>query len=567
MTSEEREQIYSNEYFDLIIEYNGDPYILEAYQGFVITIINFFLAIVYIPVGMINEESISKLGYAVFPNLFGLISDSSLESSGITRLRRIPDFEFRGKGVLIGFLDSGIDYTNPVFQYADHTTKIVRLWDQSINSNQTPAGISYGTEYTREQINEALKSETPYLAIPSKDEVGHGTMVAGIAAGNEVPESGFYGVAPDAEIVFVKLKRAKQNLTSYFRIPEEAISYQENDLMFAYQYLLNVAYELNRPLVICNAIDTSQYAHDGRGTTSNWLSLRATNIGIAVICAVGNEGNTRRHYSGVVNPVNGYDTVELYVGPGARGFSMELWGASPNLFTLDIASPAGEYIPRIEIKLFETREVTFIFEPTIIYIDYTLAEAQSGDQLILLRFSNPSQGIWKFKVYGRGIEPMRYNIWLPMNNFITPDTYFIRSDPYVTLLSISTAPIPITVTAYNDADDSLYMNAGRGYTRLGDTKPDIAAPGVGIIAPDLNHGFVAVSGTSASAAHTAGAAAMLFEWGIINGRYPDMNTQDMKVFMIRGARRNSTLNYPNRDWGYGILDVYNIFESLRTGIY
>ncbi len=566
MTPEEREQIYSNNYFDIIIEYNGDLHILETFQEFTTVIINSFLAIVYLPVSMISEESISRLGYAVFPNLFGLISDSSIEASGILRLRRIPDFNLRGKGVLIGFLDSGIDYSNPVFQYADQTTKIVRLWDQSINSDQTPNGIPYGTEFTQDQINEALKSEDPYQVVPSRDEEGHGTMVAGIAAGNEVPESGFYGVAPDAEIVFVKLKRAKQNLTSYFRIPEDAVSYQENDLMFAYQYLLNIAYELNRPLVICNAIDTSQYAHDGRGTTSNWLSLRATNVGIGVVCAVGNEGNARRHYAGAVNPTNGYDTVELYVGASAKGFSMELWGASPNLFTLDITTPTGEFIPRIDVKLFETRQITFIFEPTVIYVDYTLVEAQSGDQLILLRFTNPSQGIWRFRVYGKGIEPMRFNIWLPMNNFVPADTYFVRSDPYVTLLSVSTAPIPITVTAYNDLDDSLYMNAGRGYTRLGDVKPDIAAPGVDIIAPDLNHGFTAVSGTSAAAAHTAGIAAMLFEWGIINGRYPDMNTQDMKVFMIRGARRDANFLYPNRDWGYGILDVYNIFESLRTGI-
>ncbi len=566
MSPEEREKIYSNDYFDLIIEYNGDPYILEAFSGYLVNIINMFLAIAYVPVSIINEESISRMGYAVFPNLFGLISDTALESSGISRLRRIPSFDLRGKGVLIGFLDSGIDYTNPVFQYADNTTKIARLWDQSINSDQTPNGFPYGTEYTREQINDALKSEDPYLIVPSRDEVGHGTMISGIAAGNEVPERGFYGVAPDAEIVVVKLKQAKQNLTSYFRIPDNELAYQENDLMTAYQYLMNAAYDFNKPMVICNAVDTSQYAHDGRGTTSSWLSLRANNIGMAVISAVGNEGNARRHYSGVVNPLNGYDTVELNVGPGEGGFSMELWGAMPNLFTLDITTPTGEYIPRIDIKIFETRRLSFIFDPTIIYIDYTLVEAQSGDQLILLRFTDPSPGIWKFKVFGRGIDPMRYNIWLPMNYYISQDTYFIRSDPYITLLSISCAPTPIAVTAYNDADDSLYINAGRGYTRLDNVKPDIAAPGVNILAPDINQGFAAVSGTSAAAAHTAGVAAMLFEWGIVNGRYPDMNTQDMKVFMMRGARRDVDRVYPNRDWGYGILDVFNIFESLRTGI-
>lgn len=158
---------------------------------------------------------------------------------------------------------------------------------------------------------------------------------------------------------------------------------------------------------------------------------------------------------------------------------------------------------------------------------------------------------------------MRFNIWLPMNDFIKEDTYFIRSSPNTTLLSVSCTTVPIAVTAYNVEDDSLYLNSGRGYTRINEVKPDIAAPGVDITAPSLNHDFVEMSGTSAAVAHTAGVAAMLFEWGIVNGRYPYMSTQDMKVFFIRGARRNINRNYPNPDWGYGILDIFNVFESLR----
>ncbi|MDF2907836.1 MAG: hypothetical protein K0R34_3157 [Herbinix sp.] len=566
MNISDREKIYSNDYFDLIIDYSGDVNVLELYRENAIHIINFFLAVAHVPLITITEDSISRLGYAVFPNVFGIISASSLEASGIVRLRNIPSFNLRGSGVVIGFIDTGIDYTNPIFQNADGTTKIVSIWDQTIDTDQTPAGMSYGTEYSGEQINQALKTEDPYNIVPSRDEVGHGTMLAGIAAGNEVPEAGFYGVAPDAQIIVVKLKPAKSNLKAFFRIPEDKLCYQENDIMFGYQYLLNVATTLNKPLVICNAIDTSQYAHDGRGTMSGWLSLQASITGIAIITAVGNEGNARRHYSGTINQTTGFDTVELNVGEGETGFSMEIWGASPNLYTIDLTSPSGEYVPRMNMRLYETREITFIFEPTVIFLDYTLVEAQSGDQLILLRFSNPSPGIWKFNVYGRGINPMVFNIWLPMNDFITENTYFIRSDPYITLLSVSCSPIPIAVTAYNVLNDSLFLDAGRGYTRIDYVKPDIAAPGVNVLAPSLEQTFIEVTGSSAAAAHTAGVAAMLFEWGIVNGRYPYMSTQDMKIFIIRGARRNISIEYPNRDWGYGILDVFNVFESLRREI-
>jgi subtilisin family serine protease len=560
------EKIYSNDYADFLINYSGDLSVLEPYRESGINIINFFYAVVHLPSSTLTEDVMSKMGYSAIPSLFGMISEASLEASGILRVRSIPNFDLRGKGVLIGIADSGIDYTNPVFQYADKTSRIAGIWDQTIISDKIPAGMAYGTEYTREQINEALKSDNPFSIVPTKDENGHGTMVAGIAAGNEVPESGFYGVAPEAELIITKLKPAKQNLKQFFRLPENAVAYQENDLIFGIQYLLNYAAQVNKPIVICVTVDTSQYAHDGRGSTSSWLSLQSVFPGVITLFSVGNEGNAKRHYMGSVKEDKGYDTVELNVGQNETGFSMELWGTAPNIFSIDITSPSGEYIPRIDIRFNETREITFVFDPTEIYVDNQIIESQSGDQLILLRFTKPTQGIWKFRVYSRGIYPISFHIWLPMNHFITEDTYFVRPDPYTTLLSTSCASVPITVTAYKTEDDSLYIDAGRGYTRIDYIKPDIAAPGVNILSPAPDHGFSLVTGSSAAAAHTAGVAAMLLEWGIVNGNYPKMSTQDMKIFMIRGARRKVGVQYPNRDWGYGILDIYNVFDSIRSSV-
>ena len=564
MTSEDINKIYSNDYADFFISYNGDQSVLEQYKNDTVNIINFFFAIAHLPVSQMTEDVISLMGYAAIPSLFGLDSEASLEASGILRLRNVPNFDLKGEGVLIGIVDTGIDYTNPIFQYADKTTKISSLWDQTIISDNPPENFIYGTEYTREQINEALKSEDPFRIVPSRDEIGHGTMVAGIAAGNEVPESGFYGVAPASELVIVKLKPAKPYIKNFFRLPENAIAYQENDLIFGLQYLLSYSGKVNKPLVICVTLDTAQYAHDGRGTTSSWLSLESSAPGIVTLIAVGNEGNARRHFLGSIVEDTRYDLVELNVGANESGFSMELWGTSPNSYSIDITSPSGEYIPRIDIRLDETREITFIFEPTIIYVDYQMVESQSGDQLILLRFSQPAQGVWKFTVFSSGIYPMNFNIWLPMNNFVGPDTYFIRSDPYTTLLSLSCAATPITVTAYNTEDDSLFIDSGKGYTRINMIKPDIAAPGVNIVSPSLDHGFVQVTGTSAAVAHAAGVAAMMLEWGIVRGISPKISTQDIKIFMIRGARRNVDITYPNRDWGYGILDVFNIFDRIRS---
>ena len=564
MTNEERKRIVDEDYADLLIDYSGDESVFDRFPDSTVHFINYLYAVVHTPVQRITQDIVRQYGYSVMPSQFGLISYGGLEDAGITRLRGVPNFDLRGQGVLIGLLDTGIDYTNPVFQYADKTTKIAAIWDQTIFSDQHPKGIYYGTEYSRDQINEALQSNNPLALVPTTDDIGHGTMLAGIAAGNEVPEHDFYGVAPDAELIVVKLKQAKKYLREFFLIPEGVPCYQENDILFALEYLTMTAINMNRPMAICIALGTSQGAHDGRGTLSGYLSLIAEYIGVGVVVAAGNEGNARRHYFGRIDPAIGYDAVELSVGEGEKGFSMELWGDSPGVFSIDIQTPTGEYIPRIIPILDESREVSFIFEQTVILIDFQSIESQSGDQLILLRFQNPAPGIWKFNVYGRTNLNIGFHIWLPMNKFISDNTFFVRSDPYVTILSLGNAVVPVTVTAYNHEDDSLYYNASRGYTRTGEIKPDIAAPGVNIISPIPGGEFSAVTGTSASAAFTAGVAAMLLEWAILRGNKLNINTTDMKIFMIRGARRDASMNYPNRDWGYGILDVYNIFDTLRT---
>ncbi len=564
MTSGEN-PIISENYADLMIEYNGDESLLEAYRNSPITIINEEAAMVHVPTQQITSNSIMELGYAAIPSLLGLVSQRGLEDSGVLRLRSIPNFNFLGQGVLIGVIDTGVDYTNSIFQYADKTTRIAAIWDQTIESGDPPTSRGYGTDYSREQINQALQSEDPYQLVPSRDENGHGTMVAGIAGGSPVPESDFTGVAPGVEFIVVKLKQAKKVFRDFFYIPDQAVCFQETDMLFAIDYVLNTADSLNRPIALCVSINTSQSAHDGRGLTSNYLSASATRIGTGVVVAAGNEGNARRHYYGMVNPTIGFDTVELNVGENEKGFSMELWGQSPSIFTVDILSPSGEYIPRITAFRNESREITFIFEPTVIYIDYRIVESESGDQLILIRFANPSPGIWRFQVYERGNLNLGFHIWLPMNNFISNNTFFVKSNPYTTILAFGNAPVPITVTAYNDADDSLYINASRGYTRLGAVKPNVAAPGVNIPGPTLEKGFTNYTGTSVSAAHTSGIVAMILEWGITKGNLQGMSTIEINKLIMRGARRDAGLEYPNRDWGFGILDIYNVFDSLRSG--
>lgn len=563
LTPQDLEQIYSEEWADLLITYNGDMTVFDNFPGATIHIINYLQAVVHVPVNQITETIILEQGYGAMPPIFGIVSEASIEASGVRRLQNIPAFNLRGQGVLIGIIDSGIDYTNPIFRYADNTTRIVSIWDQTIITASPPEHFFYGAEFSREEINIALQSPNPLEIVPSVDLVGHGTMLAGVAGGNEVPEDMFAGVAPEAEFVVVKLKPAKQYLRRFFQIPDGVVAYQGNDVIFGLDYLLDTAIRFNRPMVICIALGSQRGPHDGRGIISGYLSLLASVPSMAVLVAAGNEGNARRHFFGIVDRLVGYETVELNVGENEPGFSMELWGTPPSIFSIDILTPSGEFVPRIAASLVTFREISFVFEETIIFVDFQMVESQSGDQLILLRFVNPTPGIWRFNVYERGDLNLGFHIWLPKTGFISEGTYFIRSDPYTTLLNLANAEVPITVTAYNHLDGSLFLNASRGFTRIGFVQPTIAAPGVNIIGPNLQQGFSEYTGTSVATAHAVGISALIMEWGNVRGNLVNMNTVELKKLMMRGARRSPELSYPNRDWGYGMLDIYNTFDSLR----
>ncbi len=564
MTQEERFKITSNDYMDLIIDYANNLRVFDRYPNATIHLINERYGIVYIPSSQLTGRTIRQFGYFPLPACFGLTIQKSMEASGIQRLRNNPIFNLRGQGVLIGLIDTGIQYTNPLFRNQDGTSRIAAIWDQTIDSENYPQPMFYGTQYLKEDINRALNNVNPFEVVPSNDTDGHGTMLAGIAAGSELED--YSGTAPDSELIIVKLKQAKPLVREFFLIPNDIVCYQENDIMWGVQYIINLSRELKRPVAICIGLGSSQGSHDGRGALSNMISIGADFPGIAVTIAAGNEGNAGRHFYSEINPSIGYSTVELNIGENESGFAMELWGAAPNTYSIDILSPTGEYIPRITEGLRVSRNISFVFERTTITVDYKMVEASTGDQLIMMRFSNPTAGIWNFKVYTRGDLLGTFHIWLPSNGFMSDNTFFVQPDPYTTITSPGNSINPITVTAYNTENNTLYRRAGKGYSRINVVKPDLAAPGVNIPAPNLQQGFTNYTGTSAAAAHTTGITAMFLEWAIVRGNYPSVNTVAIKKFMIRGARRNPNLVYPNRDWGYGILDIYNTFDALRAGL-
>ena len=556
--------IYSNSYADFFVEHS---IILERirkdFGTFCEQVVNFKYSIIHLPI----ENTIDYIKYnynnAMFPKLYGLMVMDNMEDIGIGKLRRLNYLNLLGKGTIIGFVDTGIDYTMDVFKKADNTTRITHIWDQTIQTGPKPNGFYYGTEYTESNINDAIKADNPLDIVPSTDTDGHGSFMASIAAGNINLEQDFTGVAPQADIMMVKLKPAKENLEDYYFIREGAICYQETDIVMGIKYLLEKSYEVKKPIVICLGVGTNLGGHEGTGILDEYLGYVENLSGICVIVPTGNEANYSLHYRGDESQPGEYDDVEIRVGEGERGFSLELWGKAPSVYSIGLISPGGEVIDRIPARVNNSQTVRFIFESTIVYVDYRFLEMRTGDELVFMRFSMPTPGIWKVRVYKESTFHNFYDLWLPIKEFITPDTYFIKPDPDITITNPGNASSPITVAAYDHVTDSIYLNSGRGYTRYGRIKPDIAAPGVNVFGALPDNKFGIRSGTSIAAAHTAGAAALLLEWGIVNGNRPSIQTREIKALFIRGANRTN-MKYPNNEWGYGALDIYGAFESLRT---
>ena len=520
--------------------------------------------------------------YYMIPSLFSPLDYNAMEASGILSAFNSPALNNQGKGVLIGLVDTGIDYRSPLFQNPDGTTRIAGIWDQSvpIEEDVLPAGVpdyypmggsSYGTEYTREQLNEALASDDPLSLVPTQDTIGHGTFLAGLAAGSSIPQEDFTGAAPEAELAVVKLKPAKKYLRDFYLIPSDAPAFQENDIMMGIKYLRMMADRLKKPLVILLAMGSNSGSHIGTSPLSQVTQNYSGFFGIITVIAGGNETGAAHHFYASIPAGTEYEDVEIRVGKeeAERGFVLELWAADADTYTVGFISPSGERISRIPIIANNETSIPFLLDATTITVNYQLIEAESGSQLIFMRFQTPAAGIWTVRVYNTQRFKGTFHMWLPVQGMISEETVFLRPDPYSTITVPGNSRLPITVGAYDTSTGGIYIHSSRGFTPNQIVKPELAAPGVNILGPSVGRKpgsdtpMTTRTGTSAAAAITAGAAANLLGWGIVEGNYPTMSEASVKSYLIRGAQRNPALTYPNREFGYGTLDLFQTFLRLR----
>ena len=583
--------------WELIVKYHGSLDVLEALNVQVEYLIAGY-AILTVPEGLVERVAeLEEIEYVEKPKRFFYEVTDPVADSCIRQLSG-QDLSLTGKGVLLAVLDSGIDYRLPVFRQADGSTRIRFLWDQTLTpteeqgssagaedsgvetalTRRPPAGFRQGVEFSSAQIDAALQAEASrqFMLLPTVDSSGHGTAVAGIAAGYTEGNKGPYGfpggmqyyrgVAPEAELLIVKLG-----------LPDAASFPRTTEIMRGVTWAVRKAQELRMPLALNLSFGNSYGAHDGSSLLERFLD-NAAEIGRTVICVgSGNDGSSAGHLAGRLGagePLPGGGTsarsadVEIAVGAYERALSVQLWKNYSDIYRIWLRSPGGleAELPlsvengKYTLRLEQTEILVYMGEPAPYAVaqEIYLEMIPAGRQYI-------NGGVWTVRLEGIEIVTGQYYFYLPSAPARSASTGFYRPTPEVTLTIPSTAAKVITVGAYDSAYDAYADFSGRGYAdadrtvgvvSAGLVKPDLVAPGVGVLAPDIYGSYLPFTGTSFATPIVTGAAALLMEWGIVRGNDPFLYGEKVKAYLRKGARTlRGEREVPNDRVGFGALCV------------
>lgn len=461
-----------------------------------------------------------------------------------------------GQGVIIAVIDSGVDYFHPDFRNADGTTRILALWDQSavraegVAPGSPPAGFLQGIEYTREEINTALAAgsrEQGYQIVPEQDLSGHGTEVLGIAAGNGRSSGGRYrGVAPLSDLLVVKLGN-----------PSPDGFPRTTELMQAVEYVIRVAEELRMPVAVNMSFGNAYGSHRGTSLLETYLDRMADRWKSVFVVGTGNEASSGGHVSGVVVP--GQETViELAVGEAEPSLDLQLWKNYADSFRIALMHPDGQIVGPFGQ---ETGASRYRLGGTSLLVYYGEPSPYQVQQEVFFDFiperAYLDAGVWRIILTPQRIVDGSYALWLQDSRARNPDTRFLRPTPDTTMTIPSAASRVLAVGAYDSRTDAYAPFSGRGWpVGTYDIRPDLVAPGVDILTTAVRGGYLSVTGTSFATPFATGAAAMLMQWGIVQGNDPYLYGEKVKAYLRRGARvLPGFTEYPNNQVGYGALCV------------
>ena len=533
--------------WELIVKYSGSLSRLEEEGIRVTELLNEYAVLVVPESGIGRLAEVPEIEYIEKPKRLFFAAEQGRTASCVTGVQNAR-YDLYGDGVLVAVLDSGVDYTHPDFRNEDGTTRILALWDQTI-PGRPPAGYRIGTEYTKEQIDEALAQSDPVRRrelVPSTDASGHGTRVLGIAAGNgRAGGIRYRGVAPRSSILVVKLG-----------VPRTDSFPRTTELMQALDYCIRKAMEYSLPVAVNISFGNTYGAHDGTSLLETYITDMA-NIWKSVICiGTGNEGYAAGHASDSLQEGE-KKRIQLAVGEYEGALNLQLWKSYLDDISVSLESPGGWRVGFLQNMPGAQR---FKLEQTDILLYYGEPSPYSQSQEIYLEFLPQTEyvdsGIWTLTLEAREIRDGRFHLWLPSAAVLNANTRFLEPEPYITLTIPSTARRTVAVGAYDSRSRTYADFSGRGDTRDGRERPILAAPGVDVVTTVPGGGYAAATGTSFATPFVTGAAALLMQWGITDGNDPFLYGEKAAAYLKKGAQPLPAFRaYPNPQIGWGTLCV------------
>ena len=543
--------------WELIVKYSGDIQSVAKRYGASAVVLLGGYAIVTLPQEHINEfADCAEVVYIEKPHRLFFSDRQALERSCVYYAWSEP-YSLSGEGVLAAVIDSGIDWKNTDFRNSDGSTRILKLWDQTVAPESSgyapPEGYVVGTEYNRDVINLALSGDEAALRSMnlSRDYSGHGTFVTGIAAGNGQGMAGsFRGVAFESELIIVKLGDSEQR-----QFP------RTTRLMEAVNYCIMEAQKAGKPVVINMSFGNNQGSHDGTDLLSTYLNAASDVWKNVIVCGSGNEAGNGIHASGMLSGRKA-ESVELAVGEYESGFNLQLWKNYSDEYGVELIAPSGERSGNLRTYGADRMSL----DNTQVYVYYGQPTPYSRYQQLYFEFvpagGYVTPGVWRIVLTPVRIVDGRYDLWLQESATLNEDTRFFSPSEETTLTVPSAAGKVITVGAYNSRTDAYADFSGRGYTRTNDNiKPDIVAPGVNIVSTAVNGGYTVRSGTSMAVPFVSGSAALLMQWGIVKRNDPYLYGEKVKAYLIRTARHLPGEPVPSKRTGWGALCLRNVFGT------
>ncbi|MDB2107585.1 S8 family peptidase [Clostridium paraputrificum] len=527
----------------------------------------------------VKEEDIERLKLDVpaiiyievrSPYVLQDISPESIDE--ISSIKVDPYLNLDGTGVLIGMVDSGIDYLNPEFIREDGTSRIEVIWDQTVQVENSNYYV--GTEFSNNDINKAIQrsrnGENPYDIVPSRDEDGHGTKMAGII-GARGYKSEIRGIANNSNYAVVKLVPSP-NFEKQLRengVPVVPV-YNSGEVLSGIEFLNAYALKVRKPIVIFIGVGTTIGAHNANNIISRYLTNISDRRGIVIVSGTGNEGGSEGHYSDIIKYTGEENKIELNISKEMKYFTVLIWVSRPSKMATNVISPSGEESKYISSQVNKEKMVRYILINTSLRVNYYDPDIYTGNQVIMLRFDNIKKGIWTIRLRGDYVLNGSFHIWLYPSKLLPQGTKFLKANPYNTLTIPSTAVNVVTVAYYNSNNDTSVAESGRGYNVDESINPDITTGGVNILTTTPGGNIQAVSGSSVATAIVAGVCSLMLQWGIVDKNDPQMFSIKVRSYLIYGANRKSNETYPNREAGFGYLNIKNTFEFIgrvyRLGI-